>query len=120
MVDVVKSAILKKLIEQLLIENRPLDKMRGSGHILDEATANIDSHTEVLIQKALKSLLQGRTAIVIAHRLSTIRGSDKIVVVQDGQIAEQGNHDELMNKGGLYSHLYNMNFATMEAPQGST
>ena len=87
--------------------------------ILDEATANIDSHTEVLIQKALKSLLQGRTAIVIAHRLSTIRGSDKIVVVQDGQIAEQGSHDELMNKGGLYSHLYNMNFATMEAPQGA-
>ena len=88
--------------------------------ILDEATANIDSHTEVLIQKALKSLLQDRTAIVIAHRLSTIRGSDKIVVVQDGQIAEQGSHDELMNKGGLYSHLYNMNFATMEAPQGAT
>ena len=87
--------------------------------ILDEATANIDSHTELLIQKALKSLLQDRTAIVIAHRLSTIRGADKIVVLQDGQIAEQGNHDELMNKGGLYSHLYNMNFATMEAPQGA-
>ncbi len=87
--------------------------------ILDEATANIDSHTEVLIQKALKSLLQDRTAIVIAHRLSTIRGSDKILVVQDGQIAEQGSHDELMNKDGLYRHLYNMNFATMENPQGA-
>ena len=85
--------------------------------ILDEATANIDSHTEILIQKALKNLLDGRTAIVIAHRLSTIRGSDKIVVLESGTIVETGNHDELMEKDGLYSHLYNMNFSVMDSPQ---
>ena len=85
--------------------------------ILDEATANIDSHTEILIQKALKNLLDGRTAIVIAHRLSTIRGSDKIVVLESGTIVEIGNHDELMEKDGLYSHLYNMNFSVMDSPQ---
>ncbi len=82
--------------------------------ILDEATANIDSHTEVLIQDALRGLLKGRTAIVIAHRLSTIRGADTIVVLQDGQIVETGNHAELMESGGLYNHLYNMNFSVME------
>lgn len=87
--------------------------------ILDEATANIDSHTEVLIQNALRGLLRGRTAIVIAHRLSTIRGADTIVVVQDGQIMETGNHAELMEKGGLYNHLYNMNFSVMEEVTGA-
>ena len=85
--------------------------------ILDEATANIDSHTEILIQNALRNLLEDRTALVIAHRLSTIRGADKIVVLQEGQIIEVGKHDELMDKEGLYSHLYNMNFATMDAPE---
>tara|TARA_A100001037_G_scaffold195333_1_gene174851 strand:- start:1406 stop:3226 length:1821 start_codon:yes stop_codon:yes gene_type:complete len=84
--------------------------------ILDEATANIDSHTEILIQKALKNLLDGRTAIVIAHRLSTIRGADKIVVLESGTIVETGNHDELMEKDGLYSHLYNMNYSVMDSP----
>ena len=84
--------------------------------ILDEATANIDSHTEILIQNALRNLLEDRTALVIAHRLSTIRGADKIVVLQEGQIIEVGKHDELMDKEGLYNHLYNMNFATMDAP----
>ena len=85
--------------------------------ILDEATANIDSHTEILIQNALRNLLEDRTALVIAHRLSTIRGADKIVVLQEGQIIEVGKHDELMEKEGLYNHLYNMNFATMDAPE---
>ena len=82
--------------------------------ILDEATANIDSYTEMLIQRALVKLLAGRTAIVIAHRLSTIRGADKIVVMDNGQIAEVGTHGQLMDLGGLYAHLYRMNYAAME------
>ena len=74
--------------------------------ILDEATANIDSFTEQAIQKALKVLFAGRTCIVIAHRLATIRDADRIVVLQQGRILEQGAHDELMRTGGLYSRLY--------------
>ena len=88
--------------------------------ILDEATANIDSYTEMLIQRALATLLQGRTAIVIAHRLSTIRGADKIVVMDQGEIAETGTHDQLMDRRGLYSHLYQMNYAAMSAPMGTS
>ncbi len=84
--------------------------------ILDEATANIDSYTEMLIQRALLRLLKGRTAIVIAHRLSTIRGADKIVVLNLGEVIEVGNHEELTVKDGLYAHLYKMNYAAIEAP----
>ena len=82
--------------------------------ILDEATANIDSFTETLIQRALQRLLHGRTAIVIAHRLSTIRGADKIVVLNRGEVVETGTHDELIASDGLYAHLYQMNYAAME------
>ena len=82
--------------------------------ILDEATANIDSYTEVRIQRALHRLLQGRTAIVIAHRLSTIRGADKIVVLDHGEVVEEGTHESLMGSGGLYAHLYQMNFAAFK------
>lgn len=78
--------------------------------ILDEATANIDTFTEVLVQQGLKRLLHGRTAIVIAHRLSTIKGSDCIVVLQKGQIIEQGTHMELLEKEGAYASLYAMGF----------
>ena len=81
--------------------------------ILDEATASIDSYTEMLIQRALQRLLRGRTAIVIAHRLSTIRGADKIVVLDHGEVVEVGTHKELMGRAGLYAHLYQMNFAAL-------
>ena len=82
--------------------------------VLDEATASIDSHTETLIQQALKKVLHGRTAIVIAHRLSTIRGADKIVVLDSGQIVEIGTHEILMAQKHLYFELYNKNFASIE------
>ena len=79
--------------------------------VLDEATANVDSHTEYLIQKALKKVLQNRTSIVIAHRLSTIKDADNIIVIYDGIIKESGKHEELIKKRGLYYHLYTLQFA---------
>jgi ATP-binding cassette subfamily B protein len=82
--------------------------------VLDEATASIDSYTEMLIQQALERLMEGRTGMVIAHRLATIRGADRIIVLQDGGIVEQGNHDELMANCGLYSRLYSMNYASFD------
>ena len=78
--------------------------------ILDEATANVDSYTERLIQDALKELLRGRTAIIIAHRLSTIQDADKILVMEQGRIAELGRHNDLLARDGLYAKLYAMNF----------
>jgi ABC-type multidrug transport system fused ATPase/permease subunit len=79
--------------------------------ILDEATSNVDSLTETLIQDALRNLLLGRTAVVIAHRLSTIRNADLILVVQDGKIVESGNHPELIQKNGVYTTLYSRQFS---------
>jgi ATP-binding cassette subfamily B protein len=74
--------------------------------ILDEATSNVDIHSELAIEQALRRLLAGRTSIVIAHRLSTIRQATRILVLDDGRIAEQGSHDELLASGGIYSDLY--------------
>jgi ATP-binding cassette subfamily B protein len=82
--------------------------------IMDEATANIDSYTEMQIQKALRRLLKGRTGLVIAHRLATIRNADRIIVLQQGQLVEQGDHDKLINLGGLYSQLYQLNYASFD------
>ena len=78
--------------------------------ILDEATSSVDTRTEVQIQKAMATLMKGRTSFVIAHRLSTIRDADVILVMKDGDIVEQGNHEELIAKGGFYADLYNSQF----------
>ncbi len=78
--------------------------------ILDEATSNVDTRTEELIQRAMDALMQGRTSFVIAHRLSTIRNADVILVIRDGDIVEKGTHDELLAQGGLYADLYNSQF----------
>ena len=78
--------------------------------ILDEATSSVDTRTEVRIQKAMDNLMEGRTSFIIAHRLSTIRNADLILVMKDGDIIEQGSHDELMERGGFYCNLYNSQF----------
>lgn len=83
--------------------------------ILDEATSSVDTRTEVLIQKAMERLMEGRTSFVIAHRLSTIRDADLILVMKDGDIIEQGNHEELLAKGDFYATLYNSQFEEVEA-----
>ena len=82
--------------------------------ILDEATSSIDTRTEVRIQKAFARMMQGRTSFIVAHRLSTIREADVILVMKDGRIVEQGNHDELLAAGGFYAKLYNSQFEGME------
>lgn len=79
--------------------------------ILDEATSNVDSRTEIKIQQAMSELMRGRTCFVIAHRLSTIQNADEILVLQNGVVTERGNHNELMAKGGFYSSLYNSQFS---------
>ena len=78
--------------------------------ILDEATSNVDTRTEQQIQEAMRALMKDRTCFVIAHRLSTVQNADTILVVQHGDIIEQGSHDELMQKGGVYAGLYTSQF----------
>ncbi|WP_369436425.1 ABC transporter ATP-binding protein [Lysinibacillus fusiformis] len=90
-------------IARAMIENAPL-------LILDEATSSVDTRTEILIQKAMDELANGKTSFVIAHRLSTIRNADLIIVMKDGDIIETGNHEELLEKGGFYAELYNSQF----------
>jgi len=83
--------------------------------ILDEATSSVDTRTEVRIQEAMDQLMKGRTTFVIAHRLSTIRNADLILVMNHGDIIEQGSHDELLLEGGAYADLYNSQFDEVEA-----
>ncbi len=90
-------------IARAMIENAPL-------LILDEATSSVDTKTELLVQKAMDTLTEGRTSFVIAHRLSTIKNADLILVLKDGDIIESGNHDELLAKNGFYAELYNSQF----------
>jgi ATP-binding cassette subfamily B protein len=86
--------------------------LKGPGLVvLDEATAHLDSESELAVQQALDSALAGRTALVIAHRLSTVRGAHQILVVDEGRIVERGNHHELLAHSGLYADLYNTQFA---------
>jgi len=91
-------------IARALVANPPMI-------ILDEATSNVDTRTEQLIQSAFEKLTKGRTSFVIAHRLSTIRNADLILVMQNGKIVERGNHDELLKQNGFYAELYNSQFA---------
>jgi ATP-binding cassette subfamily B protein len=82
--------------------------------ILDEATASIDSFIEAEIQEALRVLLADRTSLIIAHRLATVRDADQIIVLRQGQILEQGNHDTLLSNEGLYAKLYRRNFSSFD------
>ena len=79
--------------------------------ILDEATSSIDTRTELLVQSAFDQMMQGRTSFIVAHRLSTIEQADRILVMNHGQILEQGSHHELLKQGSFYSQLYNSQFA---------
>ncbi|HVB10725.1 MAG TPA: ABC transporter ATP-binding protein [Bacillota bacterium] len=87
--------------------------------ILDEATSSVDTRTEMAIQSAMRNLMRGRTSFVIAHRLSTIRDADAILVLQHGQVVQQGTHEELLERGGLYADLYNSQFAGAEGAQAA-
>ena len=98
---------LLTIARAILADNRIL--------ILDEATSSVDTRTEMQIQKAMDNLMKGRTSFVIAHRLSTIKDADLILVMKDGDIIEQGNHKELLAKGGFYAQLYNSQFEKLEA-----
>ena len=90
-------------IARAMIKNAPM-------LILDEATSSVDTRTEILIQKAMDQLMEGRTSFVIAHRLSTIKNADLILVMKDGDIIEKGKHEELLAQNGFYAQLYNSQF----------
>ena len=98
---------LLTIARAILADNRIL--------ILDEATSSVDTRTEQRIQSAMDRLMKDRTSFVIAHRLSTIRDADKILVMRDGDIVEQGTHDELIDQGGFYADLYNSQFEDVTA-----
>ena len=90
-----------------MIEDAPL-------LILDEATSSVDTKTEMAVQEAMNTLMEGRTSFIIAHRLSTIRNADLILVMQDGDIVESGNHEQLLLKKGVYANLYNSQSENVE------
>ena len=90
-------------IARAMIQNSPM-------LILDEATSSVDTRTEIITQQAMDKLTEKRTSFVIAHRLSTIKNADMILVLHDGDIVEQGSHEELLEKGGFYAELYNSQF----------
>ena len=100
---------LLTIARAILADNRVL--------ILDEATSSVDTRTEHRIQKAMDNLMKGRTSFIIAHRLSTIRDADLILVMKDGDIIEQGNHEELLQKNGFYAQLYNCLLYTSPSPR---
>ena len=97
-------------IARALLKNAPI-------LILDEATSALDSESEALVQSALQNLMSGRTVVVIAHRLSTVRRADRIVVLENGAIADVGSHEELMQKLGTYRRLYDLQFIDLETPR---
>jgi ATP-binding cassette, subfamily B, multidrug efflux pump len=88
--------------------------------VLDEATSSVDTRTELAIQKALNELMRGRTSFVIAHRLSTITGADQVVVIDDGRVVEQGTHDQLLAREGVYRRLYQSQFRDRERLRGAS
>ena len=88
--------------------------------ILDEATSSLDTEAERLVQQALERLLEGRTVFVIAHRLSTVQRADQILVLHEGRIVERGSHQSLLAEGGLYRHLYELQFSEEDADSGGT
>jgi len=86
--------------------------------ILDEATSSVDTHTELLIQAAMEKMMQGRTSFIIAHRLSTIRNADLILVIKDGNVVEQGDHETLLQRNGFYAELYRSQFELLPEAVG--
>ena len=99
----------------MLLNEESSNISQGQKQLLTIATSSVDTRTELLIQKAMDNLMEGITSFVIAHRLSTIRDADLILVINDGDIVEQGNHEELLAKNGFYANLYNSQFAEKEA-----
>jgi ATP-binding cassette, subfamily B, bacterial MsbA len=95
-------------IARALLSNAPI-------LVLDEATSQLDTESEVLVQRALANLMEGRTVMVIAHRLSTIRRADRIVVIDQGRVSEEGTHAELVNQGGIYQRLHQLQYVDLDS-----